>query len=127
MFPVPRLRFQPRHLACCSLAGGAGLATEATAHHGGSSVQGARWLGCPADDEEGLLPESGCPYLDSRLGGGHKTKEFGAIPKYSHGMQKKPPPPHAFQGPTMVLITESEEVRRRLLSRVGQDQSVAQG
>ena len=25
---------------------------------------------------------SGCPYLHSRLGGGHKTKELGAIPKY---------------------------------------------
>lgn len=77
--PVPRLQLRQIHLSCCSLTGGAGLGTQATAHPTASSVQGARWLVCPADGQEGPLQNSG-------LGEATKPRNLEPFPNMSHGM-----------------------------------------
>lgn len=129
-FTVPRLQLQHRRLASCSLPGGAGLGTRATDHHRGSqgqelspaSVQGARWPECPVDGEEGLLPEFRVSLSGQQVGGRPQNQGIWGHSQMSPmRYETGPSPPHASPEPTTVLITVSTEVRRPLLSWMGQD------
>ena len=65
---------------------------------------------------------SGCPYRDSRLGGRPQNQGIWGHSQMSPmRYETGPSPPHASPEPTTVLITVSTEVRRPLLSWMGQD------